>query len=83
MWTQFKKCVEDKIGRLSMSVCPLRRKSSLCQKIAKFDQKCPNAQGIQNRGLKTVVISEAFYSTGSLRTIYCDIFMIGCWLSRG
>lgn len=27
MWTQFKKCVEDKTGRLSMSVCPLRRKS--------------------------------------------------------
>lgn len=54
MWTQFKKWVEDKTGRLSMSVCLLRRKSSLCQKIAKFDQKCPNAQGIQkwfeNRG---------------------------------
>lgn len=48
MWTQFKKCVEDKTGRLVMSVCSLGRKSSLCQNIAKFDQKCPNAQGIQN-----------------------------------
>lgn len=54
MWTQFKKLVGDKTGRLSMSVCPLRRKSSWCQKIAKFNQKCPNGQGIQkwfkNRG---------------------------------
>lgn len=35
-------------------------------------------------GLKTAVVCEAFYnSTCSLRTIYCDIFMIGYWLARG
>lgn len=34
-------------------------------------------------GLKTAVISEAFYNTGSLRTIYCDILWLAIGLPGG